>query len=77
MLTPVIQPDYGKLLNEAYAARHALMLGQTATLWQDGSTGERVEYTPADGKRLDTYIAQLEQLCGIARLPSGPMGVFL
>jgi hypothetical protein len=76
MLTQVRQPDYGKMLNEAYAARHVLMTGQMATVYADGS-GERVEYHPTDSARLEAYIARLEQLCGVARLPSGPMGFFL
>jgi hypothetical protein len=75
-MTPVRAPDYGKMLNEAYAARHTLLMGQSAVVYADGN-GERVEYRPADGARLEAYIARLEQLCGVARLPSGPMGVFL
>lgn len=77
MFTTVCPPDYGKMLNEAYAARHKLLIGGSAVLFQDGSNGERVEYKPADAARLDAYIARLEQLCGVARSVTGPMGVFL
>lgn len=77
MMTTVCPPDYGKMLNQAYTARHKLMIGEMAVLFQDGSNGERVEYRPADAARLEAYIARLEQLCGVGRSVSGPMGVFL
>ena len=75
VMTPVKVVDYGKLLNEAREAQHALMMGQSAKVFVD-QNGERVEYTAANQNRLAAYIAFLEQKLGIAAV-SGPMRAWM
>ena len=48
------------LLAEARKAYHDLMLGRSARVVVDGSSGERVEFTAANKQYLYAYIKELE-----------------
>ena len=63
-MTPVIEVDYGKMLNDARAKYHDVVTGTSARVFVD-QNGERVEYTAANADRLKAYIAGLEQILGI------------
>ena len=61
-------------LDEARAARHALVTGTKAVKVQ--KDGRSVEYTPASLPQLEKYIQYLETQLGVTRVRR-PMGVFL
>lgn len=61
-------------LDEAEAALHDLMLGESARVVVD-QNGERIEYTAANAGKLRAYIAELKALLN-PRTPTGPMRVF-
>jgi len=48
------------LLTEARRAYHDLMIGRSARVIVDGSSGERVEFTSANKAGLYNYIKELE-----------------
>lgn len=58
-------------LQEAEAAYHALMSGQSVAEFRD-SNGELVRYTPANAFRLQGYILQLKSQLGL--IPAGSLG---
>lgn len=63
-MTPVITPDWGAMLNEAYAAQQAVALGQTPRILVD-QNGERIEYGPTNMATLTKWIAYLEVKAGV------------
>lgn len=64
--------DLNTALEEAEAAYHALLMGQSVAELRD-SNGELVRYTPANATRLAAYIASLKIQLGISCLgPARP-----
>lgn len=74
VMTPVLEVDYGRLLNEARAAQHSILMGESAKVFVD-QNGERIEYNSTNINRLGAYIALLERKLGIGST-LGPMKVF-
>lgn len=60
-------------LDEAEAALHALMIGQSAQSISS-SSGKSVTYTAANITQLRTYIAQLRRELGLPSGLSRPLG---
>jgi hypothetical protein len=59
-----------EMLDAAIAARHQLLLGQSAVECDFGGVGsqQRTRFTAANADRLDAYIAELEsKIAGLPR----------
>lgn len=67
-----------QLLDAAKAAYHDLMIGRSARVVVDGTSGERVEFTAARKADLYAYIRELENTLateqGTTRPNNAPMG---
>ncbi len=67
-----------QMLDEAQAAYHALMLGESVVEYRD-QNGERVVRTKADANKLLNYINWLKSELGVVTNPAGvgPMRVWM
>jgi hypothetical protein len=67
-----------QMLDDAQAAYHALMLGESVVEYRD-QNGERVVRTKADANKLLNYINWLKSELGVVTNPAGvgPMRVWM
>lgn len=65
-----------QMLDEAQAAYHSLMLGESVVEFRD-QNGELVRRSRADASKLLNYINYLKKELGIASACTGPMKVWM